>query len=228
MATGTTVLEAALRDIGVLGSAGTASTDQKSDGLVKINYILGSWSFEGMLQPYQVSESFSVANALASRTIGSGADLNTVRPVEIEAMWFRDSDNVDHPVELITAEKFAKLPAKGLMTDRPTQIYYEPVDSADITRGVLNFNSTTIATETLHIISKKEFSELSAITDTILLPTPWIRALGYVLAMDSALQYGIAIKPELAALAAMSINRIRGYRGMDENEQPLQVARNEN
>lgn len=212
MATGTTVLESAMQDIGVLATGASASTSEKAYGLTKINNILGSWSYEQLLIPYRVKESLSVANAITSRTIGSGADWNTVRPTKILSLWWKPATNTSEPIKLISAEEFGALEAKDVSTGRPDRMYYEPVDSSNITRGVLYFDKTTAATETLFMISEKELSELSAITDTISLPTPWIDALTKTLAIDIAGKFGVNLKDSHAVTAKLSLDKIAGLR----------------
>jgi len=129
MATGQSVLQTAMEDIGVLATGATASTTELAYGLIKINNLIGSWGYEELFLPYQVKESLSVAGSLASRTIGSGADWDTVRPIEIESLWWVDAESVSHSVELIDSRDYGRLEAKDVMTGRPLRAYYEPVDS---------------------------------------------------------------------------------------------------
>jgi len=201
MATGQSVLQTAMEDIGVLSTGGTASTTELAYGLIKLNNLIGSWGYEELFLPYQVKESLSVAGSLTSRTIGAGADWATVRPIEIESLWWVDAESVSHSVELIDSRDYGRLEAKDVMTGRPLRAYYEPVDSGDITRGTLYFDRTTDATETIHMLSLKELSELAAITATISLPTPWVRALSANLVIEIAGKYGVTVNQSHILLA---------------------------
>jgi len=216
MATGQTVLQNAKEDLGGLTTGGTAATTELAYGLVKLNNLIGSWAYEELFLPYEAKESLSVAGSLSTRTIGTGADWNTVRPVQIESLWWVDAESVTHPVEMIDSRDYAKLEAKDVMTGRPLRAYYEPVDLADITRGVLYFERTTDATETIHMLSLKELSELSVITGTISLPTPWIRALSANLVVEIAGKFGKALNDSHILLANDSkqniVNLVRKYR----------------
>lgn len=216
MATGTSVIQTAMEDLGVLATGASASTEELAYGLVKINNLLGSWSYEELLIPYQVKESLSVAASLDSRTIGSGADWNTARPIMIESLWWIDAESVNHPVQMLDSRKFGDLEAKDVMTGRPLRMYYEPVDSADITRGVLYFDRTTDAIETLHMISLKELTELATVGATISLPTPWIRALTANLVIEMAGKFGVAPNEGHAVVATQSLanisNLVKKYR----------------
>jgi len=102
------------------------------------------------------------------------------------------------------------------MTGRPLRAYYEPVDLADITRGVLYFDRTTDAIETVHMMSLKELSELSLITSTISLPTPWIRALTANLVLEIAGKFGKNVNDSHVLLANDSktniANLVQRYR----------------
>lgn len=208
MATGTTVLQSAMEDIGVLATGASASTEELDYGLTKLNNLIGSWSYEELLVPYQVKESLSVAGSLDKRTIGTGADWSTARPVQIESLWWIDAESVNHKVKLLDSREFGDLEAKDVMTGRPLRMYYEPVDSGDITRGVLYFDRTTDAIETLHMISLKELTELATIGTTISLPTPWIRALTNNLAIEIAGKYGANLTEAHAIVAKQSLDNI--------------------
>ena len=210
MATGDTVIEASLRLLGILREGGSASTDQKANGLEAINMILGSWDNDGLIRPYRTTESFSVGSSISGRTIGASGDWNTGKPTKIEFMWVRDSNNIDHYVKEITAKQYAKLQGKGVATGRPEQFYFEPIDATTpATHAKVFFDKTTSATETFYIMSYKVFSQLSASTNTIALPQAWIRALKFQLAVDRAQEYGKAVSGELAGLAKQSIDQIR-------------------
>jgi len=210
MSTGDTVNEGALRTIGVLRVGGSASTDQKAVALEAINLILGSLSNDGLIKPYRTTESFSTANSIADRTIGASGDWDTVKPTDIEAMWVRDTAGVDHIVRSMTATEYAEMAGKSLSVGRPERYYFEPVDSGTpATLSKVYFEKTTSATETFHLISYKEFAQLSAITGTIALPPAWIRLLKFNLAVDLATEYGRTVTPELSALALSSMNNVR-------------------
>ena len=213
MATGTTVIQTAMEDLGVLATGGTASPEELAYGLVKLNNLIGSWSYEELLLPYQVTETLSVAGSLSSRTIGSGADWDTARPVMIESLWWIDAESVNHPVQMLDSRDYGALEAKAVMTGRPLRAYYEPVDSADITRGTLYFDRTTDATETLHMISLKELTELATVGTTISLPTPWIRALIASMKLELAGKYGKPLTEadfSIATNALQNVTRLVG------------------
>ena len=210
MATGTTILEGALRSLGVLRAGGSSSTDQKTIGLEAINLILGSLSNDGLIKPFRTTESFSTAGSIADRTIGASGDWNTSKPTDIEAMWVRETSGVDNPVEKMTATEYAMAEGKSLASGRPTRFYFEPVDSGTpATLSKVYFNKTTSATETFWMISYKVFAQLSTIGDTVALDPAWIRLLKFNVAVDLAPELGVQVTPELATLAQSSMNSVR-------------------
>jgi len=210
MATGLSVIKSAMRMLGVLAQGATPSSDQQADALEALNLILGSWSNDDLIQPYKITESFSVLSGVNDRTIGTSGDWNTPKPVDIEAVYIRDANNIDHYLDMLTAKEYAKLPAKGVAAGRPEFFYFEPVDSTTpATHSKIFFDKTTNATETFYLLSYKEFSSLSVVGDTIALPGAWVRALKMNLAVDLAPEFGVPVKPEVAALAQSSKTDIR-------------------
>lgn len=210
MATGDSVIKGALRLNTALAQGATPSADQTADVLEAINLILGSWSNDNLIQSHRITENFSTTTGVSSRTIGSGANWNTAKPVDVENIWIRDSNSVDHYIDRLDASQYAKLPAKGIDSGRPEFFYFEPIDSVTpATHAKIFFDKTTNVTETFYMISYKEFIALSASTDTILLPAAWIRALKFNLAVDIAPEFGVPVTQELALLAKDSKDHIR-------------------
>lgn len=210
MATAQTIIDSAMRSLGVLAQGASPSTDQTADALEALNMLLGSWSNDDLIQPYRVTENFSVLSGVANRTIGVSGDWNTAKPIDIEAIYIRDANNVDHYIDPKTAKEYAMLQSKGIATGRPEFYYFEPIDSANPdSMAKIFFDKTTAATETFYIVSYKEFVQLASAGTTVALPPAWIRALKFNLAVDMAPEYGKPVSPELAAIAEQSKNHIR-------------------
>jgi len=222
MATGNDVINGSLRKLGVLAVGATPSSDQTQAALDGLNILLSSWSYEALLLPYKQTENFTVTASINEQTMGNLANLNTPnKPVKIEAMFFRDSNNIDHVLKEITAKEFAAITSKGVTSGRPEAFYFEPTSPDNMTRAVIKFDRATNATMTLFITSLKEIATLVASTTQISLPGPWIRALTMNLAIDLAPEYGVAVNQELAMLAGDGKNMIKGL------IQDLQIPENE-
>jgi len=210
MATGSDIIDGALRKLGVLAVGASPSPDQTAAALSALNMLKSSWSYEELLLPYKQTEQFSIAGSISELSMGVSGDMHTTKPVKISAMFFRDIENVDHMLVELNDKQYASLPAKGVSINRPEAFYFETTDSDYIELATIRFDRTTLSTETLHITSLKEIAHIANAGDIIALPGPWIRGLTMNLAVDLAPEYGKPVTPELAMLAGDGKNMIQG------------------
>lgn len=199
MSTGTTLFTRSLRMLGVLGSGQAASTNQLADGLVAINALLDSWRTEKLFVYATVDSSLTLVNGKQSYSIGSGGDLAITRPVRFDDAYVTQS-SVDSPVTLITQAEWDSIPFKANSSPIPEYVFYNPTMASSL--GTLLVYPVPSTGNVLHLIGWVQLVQLAAMTDAVLLPPGYDRAISSSLAIEIAPEYpGVTVTPELAAIA---------------------------
>lgn len=178
MATGTTILERALRMLGVIGQGGTSSTAQKASGLEAINGLLDTLQLDRTVVYQIVSENFTWPAATASRTIGASGNFNTNWPIRIETAFVR-SDSVDYPLEITYDRRVWDHEA---VKTTQTQIPYLLFLDRAYPLASIYLRHIPSAEVTLYISSWKRLQVFAAIGDTVALPPGYENMLAYNLA----------------------------------------------
>lgn len=201
MATTLDIIKRSMRLVGALGEDEDAPSDSEaSDALDVLNSMLDGWATERLMLYQEQSENFSWPSATTSRTIGSGGNFNTTRPLKIESAFVRNN-NIDYTLDIIGPEVYDSITAKSTQADPPTRLFYDPGFSL----GTIYMYGVPIQTWTLFIRSMKQFTQL-ALTDTISLPPGYRRCVEYNLAVEAAPEFG-AIPSALVLSMAASTKR---------------------
>jgi hypothetical protein len=201
MATAAAIIKRALRLIGAIAAGETPGASEQADGLETLNAMLDSWRTSSLAAYAMRDETLTLTGA-ASYTIGPAGNLNTVRPVRIEAAYQR-VDDTDYPVRLASATAWAGLAAKSVTSDVAEWLYYEP--SYPLGKLYLFPKATTGA---LHLVTMVPLTAFAA-SDEVALPPGYQDALTYHLAVRLALEYSRPVTAELAALARDAADKIQ-------------------
>lgn len=195
------VLARALRLAGVLASGETPDATMQADALEALNSMLDAWRTESLLVHALRTESLTITGA-ASYTVGDGGDLDTVRPVKIEAAFWR-SGETDYPLAIANAVTWSQVGNKSLQADVPEWLYYEPAYPL----GVVYLSSIP-SSGTLHLVVWTPISEVGAF-DEFSFPPGYRDAITYQLAMRLCQEYGRAVTRELAGLGKAAKDDIK-------------------
>jgi len=179
-----------LRLIGALNAAGTLDSDAQTNMLQSANLMLDGWHGEKLIVPYNTQETKTITAGDPSYTIGSGGDIDTVRPIAIEHAWLQDSNNNQYPIEThMTESDYFRKDDRANATGRPTKLFYDTQNPL----GIIYLWPTpdSSVTYTLYIRSWKPFTEFSTVDDTVTFPPAWKRAFVYNLAIEIAPEYSL-------------------------------------
>lgn len=184
MTTARDIISGALRLISE-GGRGLPDDDQNLDeGLKALNLYIQSLSAEQIMVPYRTQESFTMTVGKDNYTYGSGGDLNSARPVNIDAarLTFDTNDYQLKPMNMREYQRIADKTVDG----RPERYYYEP----DYSLGRLYFDFEPERAYTLTITAIKPISTLTNLSTTISLPDEYLHFLKFNLASILAPEYG--------------------------------------
>jgi len=197
------ITDAAYRKCGVK----TPTAVQDGYALIEFQDMLDSWSIEGLLVPYYVTESFTLTIGQAIYTIGEdeSPDFDTIRPLEIRRAWIRES-NYDYPVHKMTEKEYARISKKD-ETQRPKRFWYDP----QYPNAKIKFNYESDKAHALHIISEKPFTRVTAKTETLSLPLGMNRTLVYNLSLGLAGELDTEVSKETLAIATETKNALEQH-----------------
>jgi hypothetical protein len=199
------IIDNALRKNGVQQITAT----QQANALIDLNNLLGLWNVDGLMIPYTTNGSHTLVSGTGSYTIGSGADINTSRPIKIISAFVRDSSNVDTTLEVnMTVQEYNDISQKST-TGRPDRLFYLP----GYPNGTIYFDYVPDAAYTFVYDSEKSLTEIATVGTTVNMADEFKMALTYNLAVMISSDFGIldekVIAMANASKAAIERNNIR-------------------
>ena len=201
VATAGSIINRALRLIGSLEAGESAESSEQNDALVTLNAMLDAWRTES-LSVYALRTEVLTVTGAASYTIGSGGNLDTVRPVRIESAYQRIG-GIDYPLRVAQKASFDRVADKSTTSDVSDWLHYEP----SYPLGVLYLHPVPTA-GAVHLTTWVPFVAYS-VSDPVSLPPGYEEAITYQLAMRLAPEYGRTVPQEVAALGAAAKKDIK-------------------
>jgi len=180
MATVEDIIKRAYKHVGI-----DDPTDaQKAHALDVLNDILDSWNAQGLfIYTYNSYTYFTLTPGKYTYTVGlPDGDFQTRRPLEIVTAYIRDSNNIDHPLEIISRERYDRIITNKLATGRPERLIYYRLYPL----GKIIFDKVPAVAETFCMTVLQPLEEFSSLTDTVNLPPGYRRALRLNLAVELA------------------------------------------
>lgn len=204
-----TIIDNAMRMIGVLASGETPTATERNDGLLMLNQLMDSWSAMGVGIPY-LSYVNKVLNSAVAYTIGPSQDINTARPLVIQSASVVVS-GVERPVEIVTAQKFTSIPDKT-RTGKFAEVLFYQVTSPTI--GTIYIwpaaSGSTLQLYSLNAMT--QFADLATTAYTF--PPGYERAITAAMALEMASDYGQSAGKELIANLTEAKNAIFNLNAM--------------
>lgn len=197
-ATTGTILEEALRKLGVIEESVSITSAQISDATPTLEMYLKSLGNYGLMV-WKVQK----VNKTAVAGTASYTPSSTYRYTEITDVQWRDSDGNDSPLTMISREEYSRIPDKDA-AGQPTQCWYDkdsvvgsdllyvwPVpDSSNAGNG-----EVIVITGTIPIQDADDSSPDG--TYDIDLPAEWLEAVAYGMAVRLAPSYGIPLEDRM-------------------------------
>lgn len=204
MATAQTIINRAMRLIGALGSGESPSTDETTDCLAALNGMVDLWQTDGLLvyAVQDVTKTLTVNDA--DYTIGSGANIDTTRPVEILGAFVTEN-NVDFPVEIIDKKRWDAIADNTVTGNIAQYLYYYP----SYPSGVINLWPKPSVANVLTLSIAVPVQSFAASSTTVSLPNGYQTAMEYNLAIMIAAEFGKAVPADVARIAASSLAQIK-------------------
>lgn len=200
MATAQTLIDEALRELGVIASGAAGNATESAEALIKLNRMIETWNTNGAIVFQKKRTTHTLTPSLSPHTIGSGGTFNTDRPVFIYGAGLIVSGGSEEvPLEVIrTIEDYQLIPNKT-QTGSPTRLWY---DAAYATaRGNLYLHPVPSAADTLVLYRPAPLESLAALTTTVAFPPGYEECLLYNLAQRLAPSYGATPSKSIVTMA---------------------------
>jgi hypothetical protein len=212
MATAGTVINRALRLIGVLAEGETTTGEQASTALLALNQMLDSWSAERLSVYSTQDQVFTWPANTASRTLGPSGDFVGNRPILLDDATYFKVNNLSYGVKLINQQQYDGIALKSATSTYP-QVLFANMAMPDMEMYVYPVPTTAIE---FHFISVEELSQPPALATTLVLPPGYLRALSYCLAVEVAPEYGVEAPPTVQRIAVASKRTLKRINNPDD------------
>lgn len=205
------IINAALRSIGALSQTESLAANNSNNALQALNFMIDTWSAQKLMGTATVRENFPLTANKSTYTIGMNGDFNTATPFAITYAFYRDSANVDTPLEIISREEFQSFGDKAIVSAPPLSLFFDPGVTQQANQvGTINLYYTPDASSsyTLYIDSQKPFTEFANLSTAVTFPPSYYKALKYGLAIELAPEYGKALTNDIKELFTEAIETL--------------------
>jgi len=199
------LIKRSMQNIGALGVGESIPDDESTDLFNRLNNMIGNWSTQGAL----IFTDTEITHVLSANdgeyTIGSGADINTPRPIKIKYAFVRDSDNTDHSIEIIDEYKYSRISDKNEQSSYPDYLYYKTGHPT----GTIILIDRPSQAYTLHLGVLAPLTAFTGLSQTISLPEGYEEAIEYNFCKRIAGSYGKVLTQEQVNLADNGLRDIK-------------------
>jgi len=199
MATGKTILKAALRLLNVKASVDALSSSELEDGKEVLNQLIDSWSNEKLMQPALVEVTHTLTASDGQYSIGPSGDINVTRPLRIESASVR-RNNLDYTVGIVENRVWESIYNKQTLSSYPRSLYFR--NSYPL--GEINLYPKPSEANLLVLQVWAQMDQITDMDATLALPPGFNRALKYNLALDLAPEYGKQVTQVIHSTAMSS------------------------
>ena len=198
-----------LRLIGVLASGETMMADEGSDGLTTLNYLIQSWSSQGLTMHALTRVTEPIVASQTYYTLGSGGNIDRtwVRRIERASILFSSTTpDTETPIACFSEQEWANIAAKDMTATVPQGIYY---DATYPLGKVYPWPVATDTTVSLVLYIPEPITTLAALTTALSVPPGYEAALTYNLAVWLAPEYEKQVDPVVMKIASDTLADIK-------------------
>lgn len=219
MTTVATIIDLALKDLGIVGEGQTASGQTMEDAFLTLCQMLSMWQADGLYVYAQKVISVNLTGQ-ASYSIGPGGSVNAPRPAQIDSATLVMDQSI-YPVEAVNSlTDYERMKRDNGAT--PRAIYYSPTYPLG---SILPIPASMIGE--LRMVARIDLPTYTGPTDDIGFPPEYALALRYSLSEHLSANFGTPLRPDISALASRSRKIIkRNSVRIPKSQMPDAVMRN--
>jgi hypothetical protein len=207
-----TIINRALRICGAYDQYGTPGTTQVTNAALAFNDLIMSLQSEEEF-PWLIADETETWTSVPSGSFGLPSDT-----ISIVSAFFRDSDDIDHPLNVISYGEYLQYTAKEEESDFPVVI---AMDNS-ISPNAYIWPQLSDDDNVLHYQRVKEVSDFTSASSTPDFRNRWIRALTYLLADDLADEYKPPVDQRAIIARKAETLKLRAQLG-NANKLPIRI-----
>ena len=209
------LIKTALQDIGAVAKSEMPTSDEMTDGLVKLNFMIDAWSVRSLMVLGTVLEGFPLTAGtvcLHHRT-GRRSSTRPGLPRSRTPISGTATTRIRRSTSL-TSDEYDAIEDKAIGTGRPQGLFFDPglTQQASFLGTIYLYPAPDASTPyTLYVGEQKALTEFVNLTDTVTFQPAYYEALEYSLAVRLWPQYHSGAQPienDLKALAAEAVRTI--------------------
>jgi hypothetical protein len=225
------VIDEALQILGVMEPGATLSSAQYADLLRSLVMMLGEWNAQEGLQNTLTAEAFALVPNKIQYSIGppgvTPPDWSSAyRPTQIlqaNVIWGSGGSAVRVPLHIESAFDYtAQNPVTQVGVPYPQKVYFQNSYNTDGYAQLLFYPTPSQTLFVELVYAGETFKTNVAISDAILLPNLYMRALVYNLATVVAPKFGVPPTGDIIQQAATGLRNIRNY---NQSNRPIMRSR---
>lgn len=198
------IIDRAMRLIGVLASGASPTAAETADALEALNSLLDSWRNDRLMCYAGQEEALTLSSGTQTYTVGSGGALDTNRPVQIIKAYVSYGGN-NYDIEILNDKEWASIPDRTTTADFPGRINYKAANPL----GIVSVYPVPSATSTLYLLTMTALEQFESASDTLYLMPGWRDALAFNLAISIAPEFQVTASQEVVRMAVSSLAGIK-------------------
>lgn len=199
----------ALQLDGIVAAGETPSAEDAALAFSLLNMMMDAWNTERLLIYTIRMDEFPLTVGQQTYTLGPGGDFDMDRPPKIERMSIVNLNNpaqpLELPVEYLTVAQWQAVPVKVISSTLPLAVY----DDQAYPRRNLTFRYVPSVQVNTRIYSWSALGQFANLSTQYAWPPGYQRAISYNLAIELAAGFGVAVRPEVAAIAMESKGNVK-------------------
>jgi hypothetical protein len=230
MATARDVVEASLREIGVLAASETATAEDATNSLARLNLFLDTLGTERQAIYTITRSTWNITSGVGTYAVATGQVVNIARPVFVDRVGYQDvgvsPPTPEYPLGKLTEQGWQSITEKELTSTLPQAWYYNPT----YPNGTLSLWPVPVPSSTLQgvIYAWTAVSQLAALDTAISMPNGYQEMLMTNLALLLCPTFERQPHPVLAKRAADTLANVKriNQRPADLSFDPAALGQN--
>jgi hypothetical protein len=196
---------------------------EMNKALRALNRMLRAWSAQKLLVRASTKEDHTLTAGTASYTIGSGATIDTVKPIRITYAYVQDSDGMDHPLDIIEVAQYLCYRDKSEQ-GIPGYLAYDPgAPQQDTHTGTIYLYYSPNKAYTLYFVSQKILTEFADLTQEFTFEEMYEEAIVYNLAIRLWPLYRKPTEMAPPHITEIAGNGIRAIRAVNSTQSKSKI-----
>jgi hypothetical protein len=196
------LIKSSLRLIGAIASSEVPNSEMVNDAKEALNSLLGEWHNKGLVSLTE-QQTFNISSGSLSYTIGTDMTWNGNKPLKVLSA-FISLNSVDYPLEIIGESEYMDISDKSVSC-MPSKLFYLPGNNT----GTVFLYGKPDQAYTITLLSQKAFTTYTSTSTSVDLPSGYLSALKYALAIEIAPEYESSPSQWLLSRANETISAIK-------------------